>query len=265
MFVGVDETRFAAPDGHRHGRDLLGQAAGRDGLGRALLRPQRERVLVRAGHVALLGDVLRRLAHRVDAVAAFHLRVHEPPAQGGVVHRDRPVVRRLRLRHDEWGAAHALHAARDDEIRLAGPDGPRRDRDGVRSRPAEPVDGAARHRLGQAGEQQRHPRDVAVVLAGLVRATEDDVVDGGPVDRRQPGRQLAEHVRGEVVGSHCGQRAAVPADRGADPCDEVGLGRCRRGGHACSSGNGTRVPAMVRLRPRSSATTVPSALRTATS
>ena len=40
------------------------------------------------------------------------------------------------------------------------------------------------HLLGQAGQQQRHARDVAVVLAGLVGAAEDHVVDRRPVDRR---------------------------------------------------------------------------------
>ena len=37
-------------------------------------------------------------------------------------------------------------------------------------------------RCRQPGEQQRHARDVAVVLAGLVGAAEDDVVDAPPVD-----------------------------------------------------------------------------------
>ena len=37
---------------------------------------------------------------------------------------------------------------------------------------------------GEAGEQERHARDVAVVLARLVRAAEDDVFDEGWVDAR---------------------------------------------------------------------------------
>ncbi len=38
------------------------------------------------------------------------------------------------------------------------------------------------HADRQAREQQAHARDVAVVLAGLVGAAEDHVVDGVPVD-----------------------------------------------------------------------------------
>jgi hypothetical protein len=40
---------------------------------------------------------------------------------------------------------------------------------------------AAGHALRQAGQQRGHAGDVAVVLAGLVGAAVDHVVDGGPV------------------------------------------------------------------------------------
>ena len=41
---------------------------------------QRERVLVGARDLELLGDVLGRLGHRIDAVLRLHQRVHEAPA-----------------------------------------------------------------------------------------------------------------------------------------------------------------------------------------
>ena len=39
-----------------------------------------------------------------------------------------------------------------------------------------------RHVDRQAGQQRRHAADVAVVLAGLVGAAVEQVVDGGPID-----------------------------------------------------------------------------------
>ena len=75
---------------------------------------------------------------------------------------------------------------------------------------------------GKSGQEQRHPRDVAVVLAGLVGAAEDDVLDEagiepGPVDDR------AQHGRGEVVRPNGCQGAAVAADRRPDGLDDPGL------------------------------------------
>ena len=75
---------------------------------------------------------------------------------------------------------------------------------------------------GQPGEQHRHPGDVAVVLARLVRAAEDDVlderrVDAGAVDDR------AQDERGEVVGADARQRAAVAADGRPHRLDDPGL------------------------------------------
>ena len=76
---------------------------------------------------------------------------------------------------------------------------------------------------GRPGQQRGHPGDVAVVLAGLVGAAEQHVVQLGPVHRRQPAAELAEHVGGEVVRPHRRQRAAVPAERGAHPGDQERL------------------------------------------
>ena len=75
---------------------------------------------------------------------------------------------------------------------------------------------------GKSGEEQRHPGDVAVVLAGLVGAAEDDVlderrVDAGAVDDR------AQDGGGEIVRPDARERAAVAADRRADGLDDPGL------------------------------------------
>src|SRR6516164_2184099 len=56
--------------------------------------------------------------------------------------------------------------------------------DRIKARGAKPIDGLAGNRLRQARKQERHPRDVAVVLAGLVGAAEIDFVERRPVELR---------------------------------------------------------------------------------
>src|SRR5205823_14747987 len=69
-----------------------------------------------------------------------------------------------------------------------------------------------------------YPRDVAVVLPGLVGGAEPDVLD---LLRRhtRPRHRLANHERGEVVGAHARQRAAIAADRGAHRGQDNGPAR----------------------------------------
>ena len=76
----------------------------------------------------------------------------------------------------EGRARHRFDAAGDGELDLAGADRARGGADRLHARGAQPVERRARHAVRQAGEQQRHARDVAVVLAGLV---------GAAVDRRR--------------------------------------------------------------------------------
>ena len=79
---------------------------------------------------------------------------------------------------------------------------------------AETVDGDASHGVGQPGEQRGEARDVAVVLAGLVRTAEPHVLDLGS---RDPGARdrLGDHGRGQIVGAHTREPAAVAPDRRA--------------------------------------------------
>ncbi len=78
--------------------------------------------------------------------------------------------------------------------------------------------------LRQAGEQQRHARDIAVVLARLVGAAEDHIVDGVPVDGRVARHQRLQRDGAQIVGAHGGQRAAEAADGGADIVADEGFG-----------------------------------------
>ena len=102
----------------------------------------------------------------------------------------------LGLRHDPGRAAHRLDAAGRE--RSPSPSWTARAAlvDRLEAGGAEPVDGHARHLRRQAGEQHRHPRDVAVVLAGLVGGAHVDVVD--PLGRRRcarPRRSCARRGR----------------------------------------------------------------------
>ena len=54
--------------------------------------------------------------------------------------------------------------------------------DRLQPRAAQPVDGLPADLDREAGEEQRHARHVAVVLAGLVGAAQDDVLDERRVD-----------------------------------------------------------------------------------
>ena len=92
----------------------------------ALLRAQRERVLIGARHLELLRDVLGGLGHQIDAVLRLDQRIDEAPADRRVVDLGtaREAVSALGMTN---GARDAfLDAARDHQLRLAGPDRPRR-------------------------------------------------------------------------------------------------------------------------------------------
>ena len=156
--------------------------------------------------VPALGDVLARLAHRLAGIALLVARIDEAPAERRVV--ERAVAareRRVRLRRHERRPRHRLDAARDEEVAVARDHGVARADDGAQPRGAEPVDRHARDAVGQPGEQRREPRHVAVVLAGLVRAAEPDVLDLGRVDARALDRR-GDRERGEVVRAHAGER-----------------------------------------------------------
>ena len=97
-------------------------------------------------------------------------------------------------------AAHALHACSDHEVLVARGHAHCREVQSLLGRSAEAIDRGARHLDRQACQQPGHARDVAVVLTGLVGASEDDVVHarvegthfGGPVRKGAPtGASLA--------------------------------------------------------------------------
>src|SRR5919204_320904 len=127
----------------------------------------------------------------------------------------RPASTAAAQRCCERRPAHRLDAAGDEEVAVAGDDGVARGDDRGQPGGAEPVDGDAGNMLGQAREEDGHACDVAVVLAGLVRAAEVDILDLVRGDPRALDR-LPHDERRQVVGAHARESAAVPADRRAN-------------------------------------------------
>ena len=216
MLVTRHDKRIALLLRDRHRHDLVVEEARLlrgDGL---LLRRQRHPVLRFALDPVVGRDVLRGLRHRVDPVLFLHQLVDEAPTDRRVV--DRVVAREcgVGLRHYEWRATHALDAAGDHQRSVARPDRSRCTAERIETGSTKPVHRRTRHICRQARKQPSHPRDIAIVLAGLVRATVDHVVDRRPVDIRIARHQRLDRDRAEIVGTHHRQRAAVTADRGAD-------------------------------------------------
>ena len=79
-----------------------------------------------------------------------------------------------------------------------------------------------RNGVGKAGEQEGHARKVAVVLARLVGAAEDDLLHFV----RKAGmtaHQLSDRQRRKIIRADAGQRPGVPADRGANIVADIGF------------------------------------------
>ena len=80
-------TRTDAPLALRRldGANLLGEPPVRLCTCRLLLAAQREQVLVHPGNLEFLGNILGCFRHGIGAVGLPHLRIGEPPADGGVI------------------------------------------------------------------------------------------------------------------------------------------------------------------------------------
>ena len=223
MLVALDQRDgLAAAHFDRH--DLAGEAAIRLGAGGLLLARQSEEILIGARNLQSSGEIFGRLGHAVDAVALFHERIDETPADRRVEHLGiaRKGLRRLAMH--EGRPRHRLDAAGDDHVGLAAADRARADPDRIEARTAETVDRRAGHLLRQAGEQSRHARHIAIVFAGLVGTAGVNLVDGGRRQAGQPGEQSADRMGEKIVGPHAGEHAGVTPDRRANPGTKESLG-----------------------------------------
>ncbi len=66
----------------------------------------------------------------------------------------------------------------------------------------------------EPGEQQRHATDVAVVFTGLIGTPVNHIVDASAVEAGISLEERGDGDRGQVVGTHGGERAPIPAKRG---------------------------------------------------
>jgi hypothetical protein len=219
--------RRAATLRNLHARDLPLEPTGRLRRRRLLLRAQRKQILIVARNAELLGHMLRRFAHGIGAVGRLHGRVHEAPAQTGVEQLHIAPERRAGLRHHEGRAGHALHAAGQIHLPLAHPDRARSASHRRQAARTQAIDRLTRHRHRQAGQQRRHARHIAIVVAGLVGTAEHHIGDGRRIERRLSRHQHAQHMRREVVGAHRTQCATQTADGRANAVNDVRVpGRC---------------------------------------
>ena len=95
---------------------------------------------------------------------------------------------------------------------LSGPDQARRHRYRIEPGATQAIDGRAGHALRQTGDEQRHPRHVSIVFTRLVRAAQDYFIERLPIDAGIATHEFAQRNRREVIGSYCGEDAAVTAD-----------------------------------------------------
>ena len=153
------------------------------------------------------------------------------------------------LGHDVRRAGHRLDAAADEHVAVADGDRVGRRVDRLQAGAAQPVDGQPADLDREAGQEQRHPGDVAVVLAGLVGAAEDDVLDERRVDARRDRRRRAGRGAARSSGRTARERAAVAADRRADGLDDPRLAEraVEVTGHAADCTGGGRIAATAGL------------------
>ncbi len=157
--------------------------------------------------------------------------------------------------------AHRLHTARHRDMRIAVRNGAGRLDDRLQTGPAQPVHGHAGHGHRQPGEEYRHPRHIAVVLARAVRVAEADVVDPRRIEVRGAVDQGLDHMGGEIVGPDAGQRAAVLADGGPYGVDDVHIPYAWVGHQALSSLSRFDGRRAVRRSPPADHESLPAAAR----
>jgi hypothetical protein len=133
--------------------------------------------------------------------------------------------------HHIGRAGHALDAARDHHVGFAELHRARGVAGGFEARAAEAVHGRTRHFDGKTGKQGRHARHVAIVLARLVDAAIDHVVDRAPVDIGVTLDQRLDGMGRKIVDTHGAQATIVAADGGTNGVADEGFGHLGHSQH----------------------------------
>ena len=148
-------------------------------------------------------DVLAGLGHRIDAVLLLEQRIDEAPADGRVEHLHVACERGVAPFDMTYGARLMLSTP-PAITTSASPVRIMRAALATASRP-EPhsrLSVAPGTSTRKAGEQRTHPRDIAIVLARLIGAAQNHIVDGARIEPRIAPQQLAQHHGREIVGPH---------------------------------------------------------------
>src|SRR5262249_8417921 len=87
---------------------------------------------------------------------------------------------------------------------------------GIEAGSAETVQSYARHAFRQSRKQERHARNITVVLAGLIGTPVVDFLELCPVDLRIARHQRPDRNSSKIVGTNLGQCTAVTTDRRTD-------------------------------------------------
>src|SRR5205814_2262017 len=116
--------------------------------------------------------------------------------------------RLARLEHHVGRARHVLDTAGDKHLTLTRLDRLGGARRRLQPRAAQPVHGLARHFDRKTRQEQGHPRHVAVVLAGLIGAAEDHVVDRERIDPAALDDGCDGHGS-EIIRAYASQRPTV--------------------------------------------------------
>jgi hypothetical protein len=202
-------------DGDRH--DLLGQTAFVGRLDRQLMAAQCPAVHVRPGQLQL-GRNLAGLLHHVLAGERVRQPVLDHPVDRlGIAH----AVAEARIGQQVRRVRHALHAARDAGVEVAGPDGRVDQPDRADARRADLVDRLGGHVLGNAALDLRLARrDLA--LPGLEHLAHHHLVDLSPVDLRALERRSDRRAT-QVGGVEACEGASQLAERCAGGAEDHGL------------------------------------------
>ena len=228
MLIDRDlEQRVLPVAAHRYRNDLLGMESTLLRRDRALLAAQCEGILVSTGNLVIPRDILAGARHRLGTVKRIEGRVDEAPAHRRVLKLLAATKGAVSLANHERCTCHALNPARDGKRHLVRTDRARCFAHRLKARGTQAVESHPRHRVRQAGQQQTHPRNVAIILARLVGAAIEHFLDCCRIETLIAGEQCPHRHRTEVVGAHIGKAAAIATDWRADGITDEGFSHGR--------------------------------------
>lgn len=121
-------------------------------------------------------------------------------------------------------AAHAFHAACDDDIGAARDNALGCKSDRLQARRTEPVDRQGRHRRRESGVQRHDTGEIQALLPFGHRASDDDVLYILFLHARHPVNDSLKHRSPQILRTGMGQAAFFcPAYRGADSGNNDGF------------------------------------------